>query len=130
MSRLIQFAGFGVAVISLFLPAYSMPFVGNVSLLQGWQGWLILILIAAGVVTAVLNYSLWTKVAGGLALGATVVFLVLVLSDLNQMNSQIGSMAPKNLSFGLAWSWYPLIVGLILVQLAPLMSQSRSVKAA
>lgn len=120
MTRTMEYTGFGLAAISLILPAYSMPILGNVSLLQNWQGWLLLILICGGAVATVLGRRLWTRIASGVALALTAILLLLIVQDVNQASNLIGNMSRAGMSFGLSWAWGPLIVGLLAALLAPL----------
>ena len=128
MSRIIGFACLAVAGVSLFLPAYKAPFVGSVSLLQNWHGWLLLILLAASGVAVALNRDLWGRIAGGLALGLSVIFLVLLMQEFSQLKSQLGGLQGNKMSFSLSWSWYPLVAALIAFQVAPFLSKTQRAK--
>lgn len=120
MARVMEYTGFDLAAISLILPAYSMPILGNVSLLQNWQGWLLLIVICGGVVAAVLGRRLWTRIASGVALALTAILLLLIAQEVDQARNLIGTMSRAGTSFGLSWAWGPLIAGLVVALLAPL----------
>ena len=62
MIKNIKYTGFGLAVVSLLFPAYKVPFLGSVSLIQNWQGWLLLVVIRCGIVAATLGKQLWTRI--------------------------------------------------------------------
>lgn len=120
MIRITEYMGLGLAVVALALPAYRVPILGNVSLLQSWQGWLLLILVCGGIVATALNKRLWARIASGVALGLTAILLLLTAQNLNQMGGMVGNLPRGGMSFGLSWSWGPLIVGLLTALLAPL----------